>query len=50
MRDAGAVLEQLALSELDSTNWNAINTILASEAALIFQGLVERYPDRTAAG
>jgi Asp-tRNA(Asn)/Glu-tRNA(Gln) amidotransferase A subunit family amidase len=47
LRDAGAVLEELELSELDSTNWNAINTILASEAALIFEGLVERYPDRT---
>src|SRR3984893_881908 len=47
LRDAGAVLEELELSELDSTNWNAINTILASEAALIFEGLVARYPDRT---
>jgi Asp-tRNA(Asn)/Glu-tRNA(Gln) amidotransferase A subunit family amidase len=47
MRSAGAVLEELELSELDSTNWNAINTILASEAALIFEGLVQRYPDRT---
>jgi Asp-tRNA(Asn)/Glu-tRNA(Gln) amidotransferase A subunit family amidase len=47
LRDAGAVLEELELSELDSTNWNAINTILASEAALIFEGLVVRYPDRT---
>jgi Asp-tRNA(Asn)/Glu-tRNA(Gln) amidotransferase A subunit family amidase len=47
LRGAGAVLEELELSELDSTNWNAINTILASEAALIFEGLVARYPDRT---
>jgi Asp-tRNA(Asn)/Glu-tRNA(Gln) amidotransferase A subunit family amidase len=47
LRDAGAVLEELELSELDSTNWNAINTILASEAALIFEGLVARCPDRT---
>jgi amidase len=47
LRDAGAVLEELELSELDSTNWNAINTILASEAALIYEGLVARYPDRT---
>src|SRR5450631_29147 len=47
LRGAGAVLEELELSELDSTNWNAINTILASEAALIFERLVERYPDRT---
>jgi Asp-tRNA(Asn)/Glu-tRNA(Gln) amidotransferase A subunit family amidase len=47
LRAAGAVLEELELSELDSTNWSAINTILASEAALIYEGLVERFPDRT---
>ena len=47
MRGADAVLQELELSELDSTNWNTINTILASEAALIFEGLVTRYPDRT---
>jgi Asp-tRNA(Asn)/Glu-tRNA(Gln) amidotransferase A subunit family amidase len=47
LRDAGAVLEELELSELDHANWNAINTILASEAALIFEDLVARYPDRT---
>ena len=35
------------MRELDRANWNAINTILASEAALIFEGLVERFPDRT---
>jgi Asp-tRNA(Asn)/Glu-tRNA(Gln) amidotransferase A subunit family amidase len=47
LRDGGAVLDELELSELDSTNWNTINTILASEAALIFEALVARYPDRT---
>jgi Asp-tRNA(Asn)/Glu-tRNA(Gln) amidotransferase A subunit family amidase len=47
LRDAGAVLEELELSELDSTNWKAINTILASEGALIFDDLVARYPDRS---
>jgi Asp-tRNA(Asn)/Glu-tRNA(Gln) amidotransferase A subunit family amidase len=47
LRDAGAVAQELELSELDHANWNAINTILASEAALIFDSLVERYPDRT---
>jgi Asp-tRNA(Asn)/Glu-tRNA(Gln) amidotransferase A subunit family amidase len=46
LRDAGAVLEELELSELDHANWNAINIILASEAALIFSDLVERFPDR----
>jgi Asp-tRNA(Asn)/Glu-tRNA(Gln) amidotransferase A subunit family amidase len=47
LRDAGASLEELELAELDRDNWAAINTILASEAALIFDGLVERFPDRT---
>jgi amidase len=47
LRDAGATLEELELTELDRTNWDAINTILASEAALIFSDLVERDPDRT---
>jgi Asp-tRNA(Asn)/Glu-tRNA(Gln) amidotransferase A subunit family amidase len=46
-RKAGAILEELELSDLDRINWKAINTILASEAALIFEGLVERFPDRT---
>jgi Asp-tRNA(Asn)/Glu-tRNA(Gln) amidotransferase A subunit family amidase len=46
-RDAGAVVEELELAELDATNWEAINVILASEAALIFRDLVARYPDRT---
>jgi Asp-tRNA(Asn)/Glu-tRNA(Gln) amidotransferase A subunit family amidase len=47
LRGAGAVLEELELSELDHANWNAINTILASEGALIFRDLVARYPDRS---
>jgi Asp-tRNA(Asn)/Glu-tRNA(Gln) amidotransferase A subunit family amidase len=47
LRDAGAVLQELELSELDRTNWKAINTILAGEAAVIFADLVARYPDRT---
>jgi Asp-tRNA(Asn)/Glu-tRNA(Gln) amidotransferase A subunit family amidase len=47
LRGAGAVLEELELSELDHANWKAINTILASEAAVIFADLVARYPDRT---
>jgi amidase len=49
LRDAGAVLEELELDELDSTNWKAVNTILASEGALIFEGLVAGYPDRSSA-
>ena len=47
LRAAGAVLEELALSELDQASWSAATTILASEAALIFESVVERYPDRT---
>jgi Asp-tRNA(Asn)/Glu-tRNA(Gln) amidotransferase A subunit family amidase len=47
LRGAGAILEEFELPELDSTNWDAINTILASEAAVIFGDLVARYPDRT---
>jgi amidase len=47
LREAGAIVEEREWDELDSTNWDAINTILASEAALIFSDLVERYPDRT---
>jgi Asp-tRNA(Asn)/Glu-tRNA(Gln) amidotransferase A subunit family amidase len=47
VHDAGAAIEELELKELDHANWNAINIILASEAALIFESLVERYPDRT---
>jgi amidase len=47
LRDAGAIVEELELPELDHANWSAINTILACEAALIFGDLVERFPDRT---
>jgi amidase len=47
LRDAGAVLEELELSELDQVNWSTINTILACEGAAIFADLVARHPDRT---
>jgi Asp-tRNA(Asn)/Glu-tRNA(Gln) amidotransferase A subunit family amidase len=47
LRLAGAIVEELELTELDNTNWNAINTILASEGAVIFADLVARYPDRS---
>jgi Asp-tRNA(Asn)/Glu-tRNA(Gln) amidotransferase A subunit family amidase len=47
LREAGAVLDELELSALDRTNWDAIQVILSSEAALIFGDLVERFPDRT---
>ena len=47
LRDAGAVIEEIELAELDRANWSAINTILASEGAVIFAELVARYPDRS---
>jgi Asp-tRNA(Asn)/Glu-tRNA(Gln) amidotransferase A subunit family amidase len=47
LRDAGAILDEPDLSELDHANWKAINIILASEGATIFADLVSRYPDRT---
>jgi Asp-tRNA(Asn)/Glu-tRNA(Gln) amidotransferase A subunit family amidase len=47
LREAGAILEELELPILDQANWDTIQAILASEAALIFGDLVERFPDRT---
>ena len=47
LRSTGAMLEELELAELDRANWDAINIILSSEAALIFSDLVARYPDRS---
>jgi Asp-tRNA(Asn)/Glu-tRNA(Gln) amidotransferase A subunit family amidase len=47
LRDAGAILEERELPELDQTNWDTIQIILASEAALIFGDLIERFPDKT---
>jgi len=47
LREAGASLDELELPALDRTNWDTIQVILSSEAALIFGDLVERFPDRT---
>lgn len=47
LRDAGAILEERELPALDQANWDTIQVILASEAALIFGDLVERFPDKT---
>jgi Asp-tRNA(Asn)/Glu-tRNA(Gln) amidotransferase A subunit family amidase len=47
LRGAGAVIDELELPELDRSNWDAINTILAAEGAAIFEDLVARYPDKT---
>jgi Asp-tRNA(Asn)/Glu-tRNA(Gln) amidotransferase A subunit family amidase len=49
LRDAGAAVEEREWQELDAINWDTINTILASEASLIYGELVECYPDRTSA-
>src|SRR5665213_2881496 len=43
LRHAGAIAEDLDLAEIDNTNWNAINIILASEGAVIFSDLVAHY-------
>jgi amidase len=47
LRGAGAVLEDLALAELDEINWTAINTIMLSEGAALFADFIARFPDRT---
>lgn len=46
LRGAGAVLDEHELPELDAVHWDAINTIMLSEATTIFSDLVTRYPDR----
>jgi amidase len=46
LRDAGAVVEERELSALDAIHWDAINTIMLSEATVIFSDLIARYPDR----
>ncbi|BAM86347.1 amidase [Bradyrhizobium oligotrophicum S58] len=46
LRSAGAVIEEIALTELDAINWDAITTIMLSEATTIFSDLIARYPDR----
>ena len=46
LRGAGAVVEEHELPDLDAVNWNAINTIMLSEATVIFSDLIARYPDR----
>jgi Asp-tRNA(Asn)/Glu-tRNA(Gln) amidotransferase A subunit family amidase len=47
LRDAGAILEEIELPELDEANWATINCIMACDAAMIFSDLIARYPDRT---
>lgn len=47
LRSAGAVIDDLELTELDHVNWDTINTILACEAAVIFGDLVARHPEKS---
>jgi Asp-tRNA(Asn)/Glu-tRNA(Gln) amidotransferase A subunit family amidase len=47
LREAGAVIEEIGLSEFDRANWTAVNSILLGEGAVIYSDLVARYPDRT---
>ncbi len=46
LRSNGAVVEEIALAELDAVHWDAITTIMLSEATTIFSDLIARYPDR----
>jgi len=46
LRNAGAIVEELELSALDAVHWSAINTIMLSEATIIFGDLIARFPDR----
>ncbi|ABQ32602.1 amidase [Bradyrhizobium sp. BTAi1] len=46
LRSAGAVVEEIALPALDAAHWDAINTIMLSEATTIFSDLIARFPDR----
>ncbi|HEU0150997.1 MAG TPA: amidase [Bradyrhizobium sp.] len=46
LRSAGAVVEELELSALDAVNWDAINTIMLSEATVIFPDLIARFPEK----
>ena len=47
LRNAGAVVDDIEMPELDRSNWDAVNVILASEGAKIFVDLVARFPHRT---
>ena len=46
LRSAGADVEELELDALDAINWSAINTIMLSEATVIFSDVIARFPDR----
>jgi Asp-tRNA(Asn)/Glu-tRNA(Gln) amidotransferase A subunit family amidase len=46
LRSAGAVVEELELPALDAVHWDAINTIMLSEATVIFPDLIARFPEK----
>ncbi|NPV24072.1 amidase [Bradyrhizobium aeschynomenes] len=46
LRGAGAAIEEIELQMLDAVHWDAITTIMLSEATTIFSDLIARYPDR----
>lgn len=46
LRGAGADVEELTLPALDAVHWDAITTIMLSEATVIFSDLIARFPDR----
>ncbi|MGJ5203882.1 amidase [Bradyrhizobium sp. HKCCYLR20261] len=46
LRSAGAAIEEIELKALDAVNWDAITTIMLSEATTIFSDLIARFPDR----
>ncbi|MGJ4952733.1 amidase [Bradyrhizobium sp. HKCCYLS20291] len=46
LRANGAMVDEIALTDLDAVHWDAITTIMLSEATTIFSDLIARYPDR----
>lgn len=46
LRIAGAEVKELGLPALDAIHWSAINTIMLSEATVIFSDLIAHFPDR----
>lgn len=47
LKAAGALVEDVVLSDLDQHGWDTCTTILSSEASVIYANLVEQHPDKT---
>lgn len=47
LKAAGALVEDVVLSDLDQHSWETCITILSSEASVIYASLVEQHPDKT---